>query len=71
MSHSCRSKENAGCPWPDTDGDSVLDKDDECPEVVGTVANKGCPEVTQADLDAISLEARSVFFLCKANVSNS
>jgi hypothetical protein len=39
-----------------------LDKDDECPELVGTVANKGCPEVTQADLDAISLEARSVFF---------
>jgi hypothetical protein len=26
-------KENAGCPWPDTDGDGVLDKDDKCPEV--------------------------------------
>jgi hypothetical protein len=36
-------KENAGCPWPDTDGDGVLDKDDKCPEVKGTVANK-CPE---------------------------
>jgi hypothetical protein len=30
-------KENAGCPWPDTDGDGVLDKDDKCPEVKGTV----------------------------------
>jgi hypothetical protein len=28
-----------GCPWPDTDGDGVLDKDDKCPEVKGTVAN--------------------------------
>jgi outer membrane protein OmpA-like peptidoglycan-associated protein len=55
-------KENAGCPWPDTDGDSVLDKDDKCPNEKGTVANNGCPEVTQADLDAISLEARSIFF---------
>lgn len=24
------SKENQGCPWPDTDGDGVLDKDDQC-----------------------------------------
>jgi hypothetical protein len=30
----------------DTDGDGVLDKDDKCPEVKGTVANKGCPEVS-------------------------
>jgi hypothetical protein len=29
-----------------TDGDGVLDKDDKCPEVKGTVANKGCPEVS-------------------------
>jgi hypothetical protein len=33
--------------WPDTDGDGVLDKDDKCPEVKGTVANKG-PEVSEA-----------------------
>jgi hypothetical protein len=44
MSYCCRTKRNAGCPWPDTDGDGVLDKDDKCPEVKGTVANKGCPE---------------------------
>jgi hypothetical protein len=40
MSYCCRTKENAGCPFPDTDGDGVLDKDDKCPEVKGTVANK-------------------------------
>jgi hypothetical protein len=45
---SCRSKENGGCPWPDTDGDGVLDKDDKCPEVKGTVATKGCPEVSRS-----------------------
>jgi hypothetical protein len=35
--------------WPDTDGDGVLDKDDKCPEVKGTVATKGCPEVSKRD----------------------
>jgi hypothetical protein len=40
MSYCCRTKENAGCPWPDTDGDGVLDKDDKCPEVKGTVEIK-------------------------------
>ena len=33
----------------DTDGDSVVDKDDECPEVAGTVANNGCPEGPSED----------------------
>jgi hypothetical protein len=41
-------KENAGCPFPDTDGDGVLDKDDKCPEVKGTVANNGCPDESEA-----------------------
>jgi hypothetical protein len=26
-----QDQRNAGCPWPDTDGDGVLDKDDKCP----------------------------------------
>jgi hypothetical protein len=30
-----------GCP--DTDGDGVPDKDDQCPEVAGPVENNGCP----------------------------
>ncbi|MDO4728319.1 MAG: OmpA family protein, partial [Bacteroidota bacterium] len=36
-------RENKGCPWPDTDGDGVLDKDDKCPNVAGPRENKGCP----------------------------
>ncbi|RZJ49505.1 MAG: OmpA family protein, partial [Chryseobacterium sp.] len=30
-----------GCP--DTDGDGVPDKDDQCPDVAGPVENNGCP----------------------------
>ncbi|WP_139252654.1 OmpA family protein, partial [Elizabethkingia meningoseptica] len=36
-------KENQGCPWPDTDGDGVLDKDDACINVPGPKENNGCP----------------------------
>jgi hypothetical protein len=35
--------ENFGCPFPDTDGDGVIDKDDACPTVKGEVENNGCP----------------------------
>ena len=31
-----------GCP--DADGDSIADKDDMCPNVKGSKANKGCPD---------------------------
>jgi outer membrane protein OmpA-like peptidoglycan-associated protein len=55
-------KENAGCPWPDTDGDGVLDKDDKCPEVKGTVANKGCPEVSEAVMMKLNEYSRTILF---------
>jgi outer membrane protein OmpA-like peptidoglycan-associated protein len=32
-----------GCPWPDTDKDGLLDKDDRCPKTPGPKANQGCP----------------------------
>jgi len=32
-----------GCP--DRDNDSIADIDDKCPDVFGSKANKGCPEV--------------------------
>jgi len=35
------SSANRGCP--DSDGDSVVNKDDKCPNVAGPVANGGCP----------------------------
>jgi hypothetical protein len=33
----------------DTDGDGVLDKDDKCPQVRGTVANQGCPSFRRSN----------------------
>src|SRR5690606_33641974 len=55
-------KENNGCPWPDTDGDGVLDKDDKCPEVKGTVANNGCPELTEEHAAQLKQYAKTILF---------
>ena len=54
--------ENKGCPWPDKDGDGVLDKDDACPDVAGTVANNGCPEVTEEVQKQLNDYARTILF---------
>ena len=35
--------ENKGCPYSDTDGDGVVDKEDRCPLTPGDPANFGCP----------------------------
>jgi hypothetical protein len=59
---NCRSKDNAGCPWPDTDKDGVYDKDDMCPTVAGPASNKGCPEVTAEAMDALQMQARFIYF---------
>jgi outer membrane protein OmpA-like peptidoglycan-associated protein len=40
---------NQGCPELDTDGDTVLDKDDQCPLTPGPVENKGCPMIAAAE----------------------
>lgn len=55
-------KENNGCPFEDKDGDGVLDKDDLCPDVPGTVANKGCPEVTKEVQDSLNEYAKTILF---------
>ncbi len=55
-------KENAGCPWPDRDGDGVLDKDDKCPDVKGTVANQGCPEVSDEAIKRLNDYAKTILF---------
>jgi hypothetical protein len=34
MSTVAGPKDNAGCPWPDTDKDGVYDKDDMCPKLL-------------------------------------
>jgi len=55
-------KANKGCPWPDTDGDKVLDKDDKCPTVAGTVANNGCPEVSDETMKKLNDYAKTILF---------
>jgi OOP family OmpA-OmpF porin len=47
---SSRNFSFQGCP--DTDGDGIADKDDECPEEAGLPANNGCP-VRDADQDGV------------------
>ena len=49
-------------PWPDTDRDGVLDKDDECPEEAGPASNKGCPEVTQEVQTQLNSFAKTILF---------
>jgi hypothetical protein len=39
-----------------------LDKDDKCPEVKGTVANKGCPEVSEAVMMKLNEYSRTILF---------
>ena len=36
--------ENGGCPDSDRDGDTVVDRLDNCPDEPGTVANHGCAQ---------------------------
>ena len=34
----------------DIDGDGVVDKEDQCPNEAGTIANNGCPEVVEEEI---------------------
>jgi hypothetical protein len=54
-------KENAGCPFPDT-AEGVLDKDDKCPEVKGTVANNGCPDDSEAVMMKLNEYGSTILF---------
>jgi outer membrane protein OmpA-like peptidoglycan-associated protein len=39
-------RDDDGVPEPDNDGDGILDGDDECPELTGEPARRGCPAKT-------------------------
>ncbi|MEY2921773.1 MAG: hypothetical protein RL108_382, partial [Bacteroidota bacterium] len=43
-------------------GDKVLDKDDKCPEVAGTVANQGCPDMNDAAEKKLNEFAKTILF---------
>ncbi|MBP1223682.1 hypothetical protein [Flavobacterium sp. 1355] len=34
----------------DSDRDGIMDRFDECPQIEGTIANRGCPELTSSPL---------------------
>ena len=62
MSKKAGAVDNKGCPWPDTDGDSILDKDDKCPKTPGELDNNGCPEVTEEVQKKLNSYAKTILF---------
>ncbi len=46
----------------DRDGDGIADNVDKCPDVPGVIANKGCPDLTQAEREQIINIAKAVYF---------
>ena len=55
-------EENNGCPWPDTDGDGVLDKDDKCIDTPGPADNDGCPLISASASGLIDAYAKAILF---------
>jgi len=49
-----------GCP--DSDRDGVIDREDRCPELAGEAANKGCPELAEAEKAIIENARRQIRF---------
>jgi len=50
-----------GCPI-DTDKDGIPDYLDKCPKVPGTIANKGCPDITPVEKEQIIKIAKAIYF---------
>ena len=40
--------------YKDTDGDGLLDKDDECPQTPGPIENKGCPIIEKEEQEVLN-----------------
>lgn len=49
----------------------VLDKDDKCVNVTGTIKNNGCPEVTQAVVKKLNDYAKTILFDAGRNTFQS
>jgi outer membrane protein OmpA-like peptidoglycan-associated protein len=60
--------ENKGCPWPDTDGDTVFDKDDDCPNTPGPVENKGCPVIAKAEQKVLNTAFSNLQFATNKDI---
>jgi hypothetical protein len=50
---------------------TVLDKDDKCPDVKGTVANNGCPEVSEEASKKLNDYAKTILFDSGKFLSNN
>ncbi|HIP36297.1 MAG TPA: c-type cytochrome [Crocinitomix sp.] len=46
----------------DTDGDGVMDSDDQCPDVAGTVENNGCPNVSEDLMTILNNASKGLVF---------
>ena len=60
--HAKAPRVAAAAAEADSDGDGVLDKDDECPNEAGTVANNGCPEISEAIKKSLNDYAKTILF---------
>lgn len=49
-------------PRADKDRDGVRNKFDNCPDVAGTINNKGCPEIPETDRDVMRRAMEGLFF---------
>lgn len=49
-------------PRADKDRDGVRNKFDNCPDVAGTISNKGCPEIPETDRDVMRRAMEGLFF---------
>ena len=55
-------KANKVSPLPDADGDGVVDKDDKCPNVKGSVENHGCPFPLVKDTEVLNMSSDSATY---------
>ncbi len=58
-------------PTDDTDGDGVLNADDECPTIAGVASSAGCPTATEGDRDGDGVADSIDFCPDQAGASDS
>ena len=59
--------QNEGCPWPDTDGDTITDNIDSCPDQPGTSENSGCPELSSEIVTTINELSTQINFAASSH----
>ena len=62
MSPTKSSAENQGCPYADTDGDGIIDSEDECVLIPGVPENNGCPEIKEEEQEILNTAFKNLEF---------